>query len=165
MKIIKGGWLLVRIIVLVTIIAALATWFTAEDFSRPINFKSVVLHSKPNQFLVCPPRYCLSKPHRHSKTYPVSAPELAATFEKIARSQPRTTLIADQSSRLQKTWQQTTPLMHFPDRITVQFIPLTPKTSTLAIYSRSKYGYSDMSANKTRITRWLSKLDAALANK
>ena len=130
-----------------------------------INFRQLKLTPKPNQFLVCPPRYCLSKPHRYSKTYLVSANELAATFGKIILSQPRVTLIADQSSKLQKTWQQTTPLMHYPDRVTVQFIPLTPKTSTLAIYSRSKYGYSDMSANKTRITRWLSKLDAIVPNK
>ena len=48
--------------------------------------------------------------------------------------------------------------MEFPDTIQVDFLSLGENRSTLAIYSRSKYGYSDLGTNRARIERWLSRL-------
>ncbi len=53
-----------------------------------------------------------------------------------------------------------TLFVRWPDWVTVRFIPLGEKRSTLAIYSRSVYGRSDFGANKNRITNWLARLSA-----
>lgn len=55
---------------------------------------------------------------------------------------------------------QRTAIMHFPDTISVRFIDLGPGKATLAIYSRSQIGYSDVGANKARVLRWLALLQA-----
>ncbi len=44
------------------------------------------------------------------------------------------------------------------DTIVVQFLDRPDSQSTLAIYSRSQLGESDLGANKARIERWLSRL-------
>jgi uncharacterized protein (DUF1499 family) len=53
--------------------------------------------------------------------------------------------------------------MDFPDSITVRFIPLTPDSATLAIYSRSHYGRNDFGVNEARIRAWLTALERALS--
>ncbi|MCB1632914.1 MAG: DUF1499 domain-containing protein [Pseudomonadales bacterium] len=37
-------------------------------------------------------------------------------------------------------------------------MPLGEARSTLIIYSRSVYGYSDLGVNKARVNRWLAEL-------
>jgi uncharacterized protein (DUF1499 family) len=51
--------------------------------------------------------------------------------------------------------------MRYPDLITVQFRPLDSTRSTLAIYSRSVYGYSDRGVNQRRVRQWLDRLSEA----
>jgi len=56
---------------------------------------------------------------------------------------------------MQYDYIQRSALMQFPDSITVRFISLGKNQSTLAIYSRSHYGYSDFGVNEARIRKWL----------
>ena len=53
-----------------------------------------------------------------------------------------------------------TPIVRWPDWVTVRFIPLGEDQSTLAIYSRSVYGRKDFGTNERRITDWLARLSA-----
>jgi uncharacterized protein (DUF1499 family) len=46
----------------------------------------------------------------------------------------------------------------FPDTIVVRFLDLPDGRSTLAIYSRSRFGESDFGVNHARLERWLGKL-------
>jgi uncharacterized protein (DUF1499 family) len=40
----------------------------------------------------------------------------------------------------------------------VQFIPITETSSTLAVYSRARYGYYDFHVNENRVKKWLAAL-------
>jgi len=53
---------------------------------------------------------------------------------------------------------QRSALFRFPDTVSIEVIPLGDSRSTLAIYSRSTYGYSDLGVNRKRIERWLARL-------
>jgi uncharacterized protein (DUF1499 family) len=53
---------------------------------------------------------------------------------------------------------QRSALFRFPDVITVELVTLAPDRSSLAIYSRSRYGRSDFGVNRRRVLRWLSRL-------
>jgi uncharacterized protein (DUF1499 family) len=47
----------------------------------------------------------------------------------------------------------------FPDIIMVEFVPLGPERSSLAIFSRSRYGEFDFQKNRKRVERWLFLLE------
>lgn len=126
-----------------------------------INFKILKLKRKPNQYLVAPDGYCENaRPHRISPIFIASAEELHQAWEKMIAGQPRTTLVKSDAATMTYEYVQRSALMRFPDYITVQFIN-TPgqSTSTLAIYSRSKYGYRDFGVNRKRIENWLQLLN------
>jgi uncharacterized protein (DUF1499 family) len=127
-----------------------------------VDFKTLELTRKPNQFLVAPDGYCQkAKPHLESKVYEVPVETLHAAFRAVAERQPRTEVIEkrDDGARLV----QKSKLIGFPDYIDVQFLSMAATQSTLLIYSRSKYGRSDLGVNKKRIVAWLAELDAELA--
>jgi uncharacterized protein (DUF1499 family) len=128
-----------------------------------VDFKTLKLTRKPNQFLVAPDGYCQNaKPHLESKVYEVAVEVLHEALRKVAASQPRVTVTEERSDGLQ--FVQKSKLIGFPDFIDVQFLSMAAKQSTLLIYSRSKYGRSDFGVNAKRIRTWLAELDAELAN-
>ncbi|MEQ9143778.1 MAG: DUF1499 domain-containing protein [Parvibaculaceae bacterium] len=127
-----------------------------------MDFKTLVLTRKPNQYLVAPEGYCRNAtPHRHAPVFKVDAQTLEDAFADVALAEPRVTRKPADDG--QREFVQRSALMRFPDTITVEAIDLGDGTSTLAIYSRSALGYSDMGVNRKRIDAWLEKLDAALA--
>jgi uncharacterized protein (DUF1499 family) len=75
----------------------------------------------------------------------------------IAR-QPRVQQVAVDADQGQYDFIQRSRLLRFPDTITVRFIPRSATQSTLAIYSRSHYGSSDLGVNRRRVTAWLAAL-------
>ena len=60
------------------------------------------------------------------------------------------------------TFIQRTKFQELPDYITLQFLSIMNNCngvkSSIAVYSRCKYGYSDWGGNKERVQDWLSKL-------
>ena len=61
---------------------------------------------------------------------------------------------------LQYQYRQRSLVFRFPDFVDVRYIPIDDHTSTLAIYSRAKYGYSDFGVNKKRVEMWLALLQS-----
>ncbi len=125
-----------------------------------IDFETLRLKKKPNQYIVAPEGLCKEvTPHRIAPVYSVSAVELRKHWDDFVAKQPRITQKDADEAHLKFELVQRTALFRFPDTITVQFIQLPdPNQSTLAIYSRSKYGRSDFGQNKKRINSWLSAL-------
>jgi len=58
---------------------------------------------------------------------------------------------------------QRSETLRFPDTVVVRYIALPDQRSTLAIYSRSQLGHSDLGVNQARIERWLEKLSREVA--
>ncbi|WP_419904863.1 DUF1499 domain-containing protein [Kiloniella sp.] len=125
---------------------------------QTIDFPSLVLGPKPNQFLVCPKDFCQSEPHMISSSFAHSAEDLRKSWMKMLAVQPRIEIGLADDEAMQYDFIQRTEWVHYPDTITVRFIPLGTESSTLAIYSRSHYGSSDFGVNEARIKSWLTQL-------
>jgi uncharacterized protein (DUF1499 family) len=128
----------------------------------PIDFQTMRRGPKPNQYLVCPLDVCTAKPDRVSPVYPVPVSVLRDHWMAMIARQPRVEQLTVDPDAWQYDFVQRSRLFGFPDTITVRFIPLANDPSTLAIYSRSHYGYADLGVNRRRITAWLSDLDTSL---
>lgn len=129
-----------------------------------IDFATLTPPSSPNYYLVCPKGYCKSKPDAISPVFDVSVTELYQSWQKMIAKQPRTKLVAQHQSDWQFTYVQRSFLFRFQDFITVTFIRINAKQSTLAVYSRSKTGYYDFGVNRRRVKSWLSKLPKHISN-
>ncbi len=125
-----------------------------------IDFETLRLKKTPNQYIVAPEGLCKDvKPHRIAPVYPVSALELRKLWDSFIKDQPRITQKDADEANMKIELIQRTAFFRFPDTITIQFIQLpNSNQSTLAIYSRSKYGRKDFGQNKKRIDAWLSAL-------
>jgi hypothetical protein len=126
---------------------------------EPVDFATLRKTPKPNQYLVCPEAFCAETPDRASPIFPVPVDTLAASFDAMVRGQPDTSERQRDAALKQVDYVQRTPRMRYPDLITVRFQAVDETSSTLAIYSRSVYGRSDMGVNKARIDAWLSALE------
>ena len=127
-----------------------------------MDFKTLKLTRKPNQFLVAPEGDCENAtPHQTSKVYDVPVQALHDAFRNVPKRQPRVEVLEERVDGAR--FVQRSKLMKFPDFIDVQFLAMEDDKSTLLIYSRSKYGRSDLGVNKKRITEWLAELDSELS--
>jgi len=129
---------------------------------EPVDFATLQLKDSPNQYLVCPEGYCAAEAHAVAPSFPVAVQELQDGWFDVVSKQPSTKVIARDESARQFDIETLTPLVGFPDTITVRFLETPDGGSTLAIYSRSFYGRSDLGANKKRIDSWLGQLAAML---
>lgn len=92
-------------------------------------------------------------------TFDVPASELAARFDAVALGAPRTEVLAGSSVGLHVTYVQRSALWGFPDFVSVRFLDAgSDGGSTLAVFSRSRFGKSDLGVNKKRVTAWLDEL-------
>ncbi|MEO9874313.1 MAG: DUF1499 domain-containing protein [Anderseniella sp.] len=124
----------------------------------PVSFEQLQRRSSPNDALACPHDVCKVPVDIKSMLYPVNARELRMAFAKVIASAPRVVTVDANETALTDRYVQRTGRLGFPDTIVVQFFDRPDGQSTLAIYSRSQLGESDLGENKTRIERWLSRL-------
>ena len=127
-----------------------------------VDFETLQLSPKPNQYLVCPPGYCPADTHLTSPVFDVSKGELQQAWSAMIDSEPRVRRLGSSLDGAQIDYEATTPLMGYPDTVTVRFLEATEGGSTLVVFSRSHYGYGDLGANKKRIDDWLAKLADSL---
>lgn len=169
---------LVRIVAWIALLAGLAALAAALYIHLPggkqrlearfavpaheaVDFASLRKTSRPNQFLVLPPGVGVEEPDLVAPAFDVPAAQLAELWRRQ---------VAIGSDIAERRWDAATltgdyversKLMRYPDLITVQFRPLDSTRSTLAIYSRSVYGYSDRGVNQRRVRQWLDRLSEA----
>ena len=110
---------------------------------------------KPNDFIVAPEGLSTATPDRVFGARSGTPKELLFQFDAVA-SQSATRL-AGSLEDLHITYVQRTPVMGFPDYISVKAIEVEGGAA-LAIYSRSRYGRSDFDANRMRINGWLAQI-------
>jgi len=133
----------------------------AEDRLRPGEDMAIADLRGPlpqNGFLSCPPGYCAAEPGVTSPEFPVDTGRLAELWQGLLRSESRVTMLSNHPEGRRFVLIQRSALFGFPDVITVEFVPLGSDRSSLAIYSRARYGKLDFGVNRKRIERWLSGL-------
>jgi len=76
----------------------------------------------------------------------------------VIAAEPRLVQVAAEPGQRRSVLIQRSALFRFPDLVTVEFVALAPDRSSLALYSRARYGRSDFGVNRRRVLRWLSRL-------
>jgi len=129
-----------------------------------MDFSRLRLHRrKNNQYLVAPRGHTADDPHRIAPVFDRPVETLAGDFRRHALTQPRVRLLEVSVDGRRLELVQRSRLFRFPDRISVELLPLDDRRSTLAIYSRAKYGSNDFGVNRKRIDAWLAAIGAPAA--
>lgn len=79
--------------------------------------------------------------------------EVFAALDEIILATPKTRRWAEGPDAFHASYIVRTPLVGFPDYVSVRVLP-TEGGATYAIYSRSRFGRSDLGANAARIGEW-----------
>jgi uncharacterized protein (DUF1499 family) len=130
-----------------------------ERHTRQIDFEILVLAPIPNQFLMLPRGFkSASKPHIRSPDFSMSEVALARKVEEAILSHPGTRLVMSYGNEKQMLFEVRSAVFGFPDYVTVEAVDLGPTRSALALYSRSRFGITDLGTNRRRTLRWLKAL-------
>ena len=128
----------------------------------PVDFTRLSRRATPNDALACPPGLCGdARVDIVTPVYNLPYHELRARLQSLIESDPGATRVAEDGGGRGDRYVIRTPLMRFPDTVDVLVLPSEGGRSTVAIYSRSQIGRSDLGANLARIRRWLG--DPSLA--
>lgn len=149
----------------VILILAVLTLSACSQPSQKIDFKKITFPKTPNYYLACPKDYCNQTPNQISPIFNVPVQILDEALHAMLKAQQRIQFVAENKQQHQYTVIQRSRIFRFPDTINIKLIEMNDHHSTLAIYSRSKYGYSDMGVNQERVQHWLSQLTAFLGKK
>jgi uncharacterized protein (DUF1499 family) len=111
-----------------------------------------------NAFLACPPDYCAATA-ASSPAFAMPVDRLAQLWAEMVAGEPHVVTVANELAQHRVVAIQHTPLLRFPDIVTVEFVALGPDRSSLAIYSHARYGSGDFGTNRKRVLAWLSRLE------
>ncbi|MGA9277907.1 DUF1499 domain-containing protein [Ilumatobacter sp.] len=114
--------------------------------------------STPNWYRLIPADAVVERhPRRdgHPPVYDVTAKRLATAFDREAMSEGRVEVLAGKAADGFVTYVQRSYVFGFPDYVSVRFIDLDDGGSTIAIFSRSRFGRSDLGVNEKRVARWV----------
>jgi phosphatidylglycerophosphate synthase/uncharacterized protein (DUF1499 family) len=96
--------------------------------------------------------------------YAVPPEALAQAFHKHALAQPDTVLLAGSPAEGWMSYVQRTPMMRYPDTVSVRIVDLGDGRSSFALISRSRFGQSDLGVNERRVRDWVRTLPLPLAS-
>lgn len=85
-----------------------------------------------------------------------SPSEVAQRLARVAADEGATRIAGDLDAG-HATYVVRTPLMGFPDAVSIRLMPEGAQTR-VEIFSRSRFGQSDLGANRARVDRWLAAL-------
>lgn len=117
---------------------------------------------KPNNYLVAPEGYCSESQADAVAPIIVKTPaELFQAVEALAVERSNWTVKHSDEATGQIHIVATTRLMRFKDDVFINILPAGTGGSSLAVYSRSRVGHSDMGKNRSRVSGILSDLTDA----
>jgi len=135
----------------------------AEGLMRPApgELRHLQRPASPNSALAAPEDFPL-KPDFVLPIYPIPATALFDAICRVAAAAPRTYLQAIYPENMEARWVARSELFNFPDVIVAQVSPRGEDKSSLVLYSRSEYGYSDLGVNRARLKAWIGALERSL---
>jgi len=127
----------------------------------PMDMAAIARPATPNTALAAPAGFSPA-PDIVTPFFAVPPDRLFAAIKRVAAAAPRTFPAAEYDDRRQVHYVVRSAMWNFPDLVTVSVGGPDTGPSTLAIYSRSVYGHSDLGANRARVEAWLSALQAMI---
>jgi hypothetical protein len=112
--------------------------------------------SKPNDALAAPVGTTRAEPDIVLSISTKPPVQLLAALDAAARVEPRVEVVAGGVEAGKITYVQRSAIIGFPDYISVSAIE-TIDGNGLILWSRSRYGYSDLGVNRARLDRWLGR--------
>jgi len=109
-------------------------------------------------FLACPSHYCAADEAIASPVFDAPWERLRQLWSDTVSGRSHLVRVAGDEAARRVVYIEHSPLFRFPDIITVEFVPLAPNRSGVAVYSRSRYGEYDFAKNRKRVERWLALL-------
>lgn len=138
------------------------TMFGPADLG-PVTFETLERRTSPNDALACPTGFCSADTDIFPPVYSVDVPTLRKALNRALKTERRLTRVDINDQPPTDRFVQRSDTLRFPDTIIVRYIALPGDRSTVAIYSRSQLGHSDLGVNQARIERWLEKLSREVA--
>lgn len=123
----------------------------------PMEMARIERPATPNTFLAGPAGMT-PKPDLMTEVQPEQATAFYQRVRVLFASQPGTYVAAEFPDRLQSHYVVRSAVLNFPDLVTVQVAAAGQDQATLAIWSRSVYGRSDLGVNRERTKAWLAAL-------
>jgi uncharacterized protein (DUF1499 family) len=128
-----------------------------KEYCVPIDFASLERKPTPNQYIAAPAGATpLAQLDAENPVFPVPPERLRDIVIAVIADTPRTKILESSPDGLALKAVQRSAVFRFPDYIDVRIMPKDGAGSTLAIYSRSRFGYSDMGVNRKRVEGWLA---------
>jgi len=124
----------------------------------PVTFETLERRATPNDALACSPHFCKATSDLVPPLFAVDVNELRAAMAKVIASEPRIALVHTNGTTPTERYVQRSRLLGFPDTVVVRYIEQSQGRSTVAMYSRSQLGRSDLGVNRARLARWIGKL-------
>lgn len=142
---------IVMVVGLAAVVAA-AVWFRmapmpADDWH--VNPADVTPPASPNHDLRVGPR---------APVFDAAPDVIAARLDAVATAE-RADLIGGDLASGHMTYVARSAVMGFPDAISVRLVPV-PGGTRVELFSRSRFGYSDLGVNKARLDRWVAAVRA-----
>lgn len=123
----------------------------------PVDFTRLVRRASPNDALACPVGLCGdARVDIVTPVYDLPHHILAARVRALVEAEPAAMRVAEAGGGRGDRFVVRTSLLRYPDTVDVLVLPAEGGRSTLALYSRSQIGRSDLGANLARIRRWLA---------
>ena len=117
---------------------------------------TVVRPDKDNYYLLRP-----EDGHGPAPVFGAEPEKLSSALQEMVSALPRSEVIAGSVAGRHFTVMVRSQVMGFPDFVTVKVIE-AEGGAALVIFSRSRYGYSDLGVNKTRVEAWVQELEQSL---
>ena len=92
--------------------------------------------------------------------YGKRALDMAQAFHEYVLTQRATQHVAGITAGLHMTYVQRSERLQLPDYISVKFLDLPDDRSTVAIFSRSRFGYGDLGVNEARVRQWIKGMES-----
>jgi hypothetical protein len=113
-----------------------------------------------NAALACPPGYCTLAGAARSPVVALDADRLYWALMRVVTGAPRVTVIADDPRRRRVALLQRSAVFGFPDIVIARVVALAAERSSVALYSRARYGRYDFGVNRRRVEDWLARITA-----
>ncbi|HKM74508.1 MAG TPA: DUF1499 domain-containing protein [Stellaceae bacterium] len=99
-------------------------------------------------FLACPSDYCPAAEAATSPVFDMAWDRLRDYWTEVISGETRVVRVLADFGPRRYIYIKHSPVFRFPDIVTVELVPLGPNRSSIALYSRSRYGEYDFAKNR-----------------